>query len=112
MTVVLPTATLTPDSSHTLQLRLPGQWPTDGDDDDEPGVGVDDHLMVVGGVPVILGLLDDGVATPGDRGAVHDQHSALAEPLARPQVSERPEMVDHSIHCRFRPLTAGRVDAG
>lgn len=44
-------------------VAVAGQRSADGDD--EPGVGVDDDL-VVGGVPVVLGLLGDGVVAGGN----------------------------------------------
>lgn len=50
------------------------------DGDNEPGVGVDDDL-VVGRVAVVFRLLGDGVIAGGDQGAVRDQHGAVAEPL-------------------------------
>jgi hypothetical protein len=46
-------------------VAVPGQRSADGDD--EPGVGIDDDL-VVGGVPVVLRLLGDGVVAGGYQG--------------------------------------------
>jgi len=46
MTVVLPTVSLAPTSSHVSQsLRLATTWTVDRDD--ETGAGVDDELAVV-----------------------------------------------------------------
>ena len=50
--------------------------------DDESGVGIDDDL-VVGGVPVVLRLLGDGVVAGGHQGAHHDHHGVLAPVLQR-----------------------------
>src|SRR5690349_2132653 len=75
------------------------QRPADGDD--EPGVGVDDDL-VVGRVPVVLRLLGDGVVAGGDQGSVHDQHGVLAEPLALLERERRPEVVDDAVGGRLR----------
>lgn len=52
----------------------------DTDRDDQAGVGVDDDT-VVGGVPVVLGLLGDAVVPGGHESAVHDQHRVLGKPL-------------------------------
>ena len=46
-------------------VAVAGQWPADGDH--ESGVGIDDDL-VVGGVPVVLRLLGDGVIASGYQG--------------------------------------------
>jgi hypothetical protein len=54
------------------------------DHHDEPGVGVDDDL-VVGGVPVVFRLRGDRMIAGGHQGAVDDEHGVLAEPLAGPE---------------------------
>jgi hypothetical protein len=77
---------------------LPG---TLANGDDELGVSVDDNL-VVGRVPVVLGLLGDRMVASGDHRAVHDQHGALAEPLARMQGECRGEVVDDAVSGRLR----------
>jgi hypothetical protein len=71
------------------------------DGNDEPGVGVDDDL-VVGGVPVVLRLLGDRVVAGGDQGAVHDQHGVLAEPLAGLERERGSEVVDDTVGGRLR----------
>jgi hypothetical protein len=70
------------------------------DHDDQAGVGVDDDL-VVGGVPVVLRPLGDGVIPGGDQGAVHDEHGVLGEPLAGFEGEYRPEMVDDAVRRRL-----------
>jgi hypothetical protein len=55
-------------------VAVAGQGPTDRDD--QPRVGVDDHL-VVGGVAVVLRLLGHRMVTRGDQGAVHDEDGVL-----------------------------------
>lgn len=69
--------------------------------DDQAGVGVDDHL-VVGRVPVILGLLRHCVVPGRDQGAVHDEHGALGEPLAGLEREHRSEMVDDPVRRLLR----------
>ncbi|CCB77671.1 protein of unknown function [Streptantibioticus cattleyicolor NRRL 8057 = DSM 46488] len=82
------------------------------DRDDEPGVGVDDDL-VVGGVPVVLGLLGDGVVTGGNEGAVHDEHGVLAEPLALLERERGPEVVDDAVGRRLgHPEQRGQLTQG
>lgn len=64
------------------------------DSDDEPGVSVDDD-QVIGRVAVVL-------ISGWHQGAVHDQHSVPAEPLALLQSQREPEVVDDAIRCRRR----------
>lgn len=70
------------------------------DHNDQAGVGVDDDL-VVGRVPVVLGLLRHGVVPGRDQGAVHDEHSVLGEPLAGLEREQRPDVVDDGGRCRL-----------
>lgn len=57
-------------------VAVAGERPADHDG--QAGVGVDDDL-VVGGVPVVLRPLGDGVIAGGHQGAVHDEHAVLGE---------------------------------
>ncbi len=66
------------------------------DRDDEPGVSVDDDL-VVRRVPIVLGLLGDSMVTRGHQSAVHDQHSVLTEPLTGPHRERRTQVVDDAV---------------
>jgi len=102
---------LVPETSQAVQSpAVAGDRPADGDD--EPGVGVDDDL-VVGGVAVILRLLGDRVIPGGDQGAVHDQHGVLAEPLALLERERRAEMVDDAVGGRLRdPEQRGELAQG
>jgi hypothetical protein len=77
--IVLPTAAFAADSPRPAFVAVAWQGPSDHHD--EPSVGVDDDL-VVGGVPVVLGLRGDGVFAGGNQGAVQDKHGVLAEALA------------------------------
>lgn len=74
-------------------VAVPGE--RSADHDDQAGDGVDDDL-VVGGVPIVLRPLGDGVIPGGDQGAVHDEHSVLGEPLAGPKREQGAEVVDDS----------------
>lgn len=65
------------------------------------GVGVDDDL-VVDGVPVVLGLLGNGVVAGGGQGAVHDEYGVLGEPLAWLEGEHRSKVVDDSVRRRLR----------
>jgi hypothetical protein len=62
---------------------------------------IDDDL-VVGGVPIVLRLLGDGVVTGGDQGAVHDQHGVRAEPLVLLEGECGAEVVDDAVGSRLR----------
>jgi hypothetical protein len=75
-------------------VAVAGKRPTDRDD--EPGVGVDDDL-VVGGVPIVLRLLGDLVIAGGDQGAVDDQYGVLAEPFALMEGKRRPEVANDAV---------------
>jgi hypothetical protein len=75
-------------------IAVTGKGPADHHD--ESGIGVDDDL-VVRGVPVVLGLLSDGVVAGGHQGAVDDEHGVLAEPSARPQGKRGTEVVDDPV---------------
>jgi hypothetical protein len=44
-----------------------------------------------------FGLLGDRVVAGGHQGAVHDEHSVLAEPLARPEREQGTEMPDGAV---------------
>lgn len=90
-------------------LAVAGDRPADPDD--EPGVGIDDDL-VVGRVPVVLRLLRNAVITLGDQGAVHDQHGILAEPLAVLSASDGPRWSMMRPPPTSTPRTSGRVVAG
>lgn len=61
-----------------------------------------DGDLVVGGVPIVLRLLGDGVVTGGDQGAVHDQHGVRAEPLALLEGECGAEVVDDAVGSRLR----------
>lgn len=93
-------------------VAVAGQGPADGDD--EPGVGVDDDLMV-GRVPVVLRLLGNTVVAGGHQGAVHDQHGVHAEPFALLEGERGSEMVDDAVGCGLghpeqrRQLAQGQV---
>jgi hypothetical protein len=80
-------------------VAVPGQRPADHDD--QPGIGIDDDL-VVGGVPVVLGLLSDGVIAGRNEGAVHDEHGILGEPLTCLERKQRPEVVNDAGRDRLR----------
>jgi len=66
--------------------------------DDEAGVGVDDDLMV-GRVPIVLGLLGDFVITGGNQGAIHDEHRVLGESAPWFKPEEWPEPADDAVRC-------------
>jgi hypothetical protein len=53
---------------------------------------------LVRGVPVVLGLLGDGVGVVAGwhQGAVHDEHGVLCKPLSRLKCEQGAEMVDDS----------------
>lgn len=66
------------------------------DRDDQAAVRVDDNLMV-GGVPVILGLFSHLVVAGGYQGSVHDEHGVFAEPYAGLECEQRAEVVDDAV---------------
>lgn len=72
---------------------IPGQ--RSADRDDKPGVSIDDDLAVRG-VPIVLGLLGDGVTAGGHQGAVHDRHGEPLEPYQR-----QPRGLQISYHEQF-----------
>lgn len=63
-------------------------------------MGVDDDL-VVGGVPVVLGLLGNSVVSGRDQGAVDDQNGVLAEPPPRLVRKEWADVVDDPVGRRL-----------
>lgn len=64
-----------------MAVEIAGQRPVDHDN--ETSIGVDDEL-VVGGTAVVLRLLSHCAVAGGSQGAIHDEHGALRESLARP----------------------------
>lgn len=68
---------------------------------DQPSVGVDDHLMV-GGVPVVLGPLGDRVIARGHQGSVYDQYRVPAVARARVQRRRGCQIVDDAVGRRLR----------
>lgn len=80
-------------------VSVAGQRSADGDD--QAGVGIDDDL-VVGGVPITLRLLGDGVVAGGHQGAVNDQHGVLPEPPALLEGKGGAEVVDNAVGGRLR----------
>lgn len=96
----MPTAAFAP-------RLLPGSavvavaWQRSADHDDATGVGVDDNL-VVGGVPVILGLLCDLVVAGGHQSAVHDKDGVLGETLSGLKREQRAKMTDDPVDCGLR----------
>lgn len=66
------------------------------DHNDHPCVCVDDDL-VIGGVPVVLGLLGDVVVAGGHERAVDDEHGAGAKALSLPERKQRPNVVDDAV---------------
>jgi|SRR4051812_33951137 hypothetical protein len=76
----LPTASWAPDNCHALQsLRLPGSGSTDHDDRSAVGV---DHDLVVGGVPIVLGLLGYLVVAGRHEVAVHPGEAPMQKHIA------------------------------
>lgn len=66
------------------------------DHDDQAGVGIDDDL-VVGGVPVVLRLLRDGMITGGYESAVDDQDGVLGEASSLSEREQRADMIDDAV---------------
>jgi len=67
---------------------------------DQTGVGVNDDL-VIRGVPVVLGLLRDGVVASGHEGPVDDQYGALGEAPPRLEREQRADLVDDAVGRRL-----------
>lgn len=68
---------------------------------DEAAIDIDDDL-VIGRAPVVFRPFGDGVVAGRNQGAIHDQHSVLAEPLARLEREQRAEVVDDAIGSGLR----------
>ncbi|GLP69031.1 hypothetical protein TUSST3_56540 [Streptomyces sp. TUS-ST3] len=92
-----------------LELALTGLATVRDDQAGASVAAVSDHYggyrgtgLVIRGVPIVLRLLGVGVVTGGNQGAVHEQHSVPAEPVARLECERRCKVVDDAAGCRFR----------